>query len=751
MSKLFKIKLKKKKGKGKENITELIDASFENSPSDVRSHSEEHQASSSNIMRITTTADLSDSGTNPESGSGANEISQHLLSVTKDISEATDLLSPLKAACSLMIRGLQIAQNVRDNRVAWKDIQDDLSYHISELKWHRDSLETRPDTADGECLKAIESYLCVSLGIIENARRHITQPSPSLLDNLKTGAKAQQELADLKRERERILNAWQIYHGAMKRVLSQKLDGITDRLVGLKELQLANPVRERVQDNYGTIDTGFAIAYGERVDVCEAGTRVEILAKIQSWSIEKSTEKQIFWLNDAAGTGKTTISATLARRWAIEGRLAGRFFFSPNSSTTETTRDFCIAVAKDIATNQPTLANTINEAIKATPASRRAWFDVQLRTLVIDPLQALESTDCVILVVDALDNCIDDKERTEFLRAFLQHLHLARNMKLFLTSRPLQDIFDMLAPSPLVHGADVQLLNVRKSDNSDISIYVEQRLRSIISPEQQEMIVSRSGGLFLFAATLCRMLEKGRHRNDILKILSDVGVTEKLERKMDVLYLSALKQAVVDKDANKLMMSVLSLIIIAYQPLSINTLRKFLSDNLHVKDFVQDLSSVLKDGDPDRPVKVLHPTFREFVLSNEERANGFVVNPITSSAAMAIACIDTLEQFLSEDIFRLDQSGRLPVRNADIIDLDLIINTHTTAAERYASAFWAHHVAVSEIDPQLWSRVLRFISHKFLNWVELMSWRESLGICIEGLTRLHAKFRTGMSKYESHI
>ncbi|KAG8832838.1 hypothetical protein FRC17_000542 [Serendipita sp. 399] len=479
----------------------------------------------------------------------------------------------------------------------------------------------------------------------------------------------------------------------------------------------------------------FTIAYGDRVDLCEEGTRVEIMESVRKWEGDSASHSQIFWLKDAAGTGKSTIAATMAREWSLTNRLAGRFFFSPNSRTTQTTKEFCRLVAEDVARNQPSVADLIQDAMKAMSSERNVWFDVQLQRLIIEPIMKLEGDRNVFLVVDALDNCELSEERSALLNAIIRHLPSAPRLKILLTSRPIQDIVDILSISSLVHGSDIQLLNIRDSHHPDVALFVERKLKHI-SSDDRAMIIARSGGLFLYAATVCRMLERSRNRLDVLKIVSEVGVTDKLEHRMDILYLSVLKQALVDRGAGDMMLSVLAMIIVAYQPLSSNTIRQFLPKNNYVEDFVQDLGGVLKDGHPDRPIKVLHPTFREFILSNEDRANGFLLHPRQSALEMANACISTLEYTLEDDIFHLRRPGRLSRRNGNVENMDQLINKRTSAADRYASAFWAHHAAASEMSSSLWSKVLDFLASKLLNWVELMSWRGGVDLCIEGLSRL---------------
>ncbi|KAG8804479.1 hypothetical protein FRC16_007888 [Serendipita sp. 398] len=665
----------------------------------------------------------------------ASELSEQFFSIVKEISEATDLLSPLKSACALMIRGIQAMRAAHGNTVAWIELCEQLEHHLVQLEAHRSELQKIPSIKNDGCLKALEYYFSVITEVIKNASWAISGEESKIISSIKHSSVAQTEKEEMGRYQTMMENAWQAYSIEMKRLITLKVKEVGDQLEEYEKAHTRATPGQLPED--GVVGPDSKIAYGDRIDLCEEGTRVEVLDAIRTWATDYESNSQIFWLNDAAGTGKSTIAATIANEWSLNNRLAGRFFFSPNSRITQTTKEFCRLVSNDIAKNQPSLTKTIQDEIQLVLSEEHVWFEVQLQRLIIDPVRTLEDGR-VFIVVDALDNCVLSEERRGLLNAFIQHLPSAPRLKLLLTSRPVQDISDVLTLSPLVHGSDLQLLNVRHSYHRDIHIFVDKRLSNIpkISYEHRKMIIEKSGGLFLYAATVCRMLEKGRHRLDTLKIISDIGSTDKLERRMDILYLSVLKQALIDKDAGDMMMSVLSMIIAAYQPISSNTISRFLPNNTYVEDFVQDLGGVLKDGHPDRPIKVLHPTFREFILSDEDRANGFLLHPAQSAAAMAYACISTLEHMLGDGLFQLDKPDRLLARNDDIEGVDRLIQKSTTAAERYASAFWAHHVAASDMSPDLWSRVTKLLSQKYLNWVELMSWRGSIGLCIEGLSRL---------------
>src|SRR3954452_4674724 len=72
-------------------------------------------------------------------------------------------------------------------------------------------------------------------------------------------------------------------------------------------------------------------AYGLEHRACHRGTRRELLEMIDRWA-EHPTSRSIFWLNGMAGTGKSTISYTVAKRLNQDkptghAKLGASFFF----------------------------------------------------------------------------------------------------------------------------------------------------------------------------------------------------------------------------------------------------------------------------------------------------------------------------------------------------------------------------------------------------------------------------------------
>lgn len=57
---------------------------------------------------------------------------------------------------------------------------------------------------------------------------------------------------------------------------------------------------------------------------CLPSTRIELRREIAAWA-EDGQSKCIFWLNGMAGTGKSTISRTVAQSFADKGQTRRQF------------------------------------------------------------------------------------------------------------------------------------------------------------------------------------------------------------------------------------------------------------------------------------------------------------------------------------------------------------------------------------------------------------------------------------------
>jgi hypothetical protein len=339
-----------------------------------------------------------------------------------------------------------------------------------------------------------------------------------------------------------------------------------------------------------------------------------------------------------------------------------------------------------------------------------------------------------VFVFDALDNCDVAGHRT-LIQFLLKHLPFIPMAKAFLTSRPLTSIAILLEPSPLVTGHDVQLYSpYGPNPNPDITIYVNRHYNfHYLTQDQRNELVARSKGLFLWAATACRLFQGSKQYDKLLSML----LGPEYGGDMDMLYLGILKRARVDRRAHRNFMNVLQLIVTAVEPLSMSTIEIYLPRNRLVNTFIQDLCSVVKDGDPHRPIHVIHPTFREFLMQSD-RANGFLVEPFPSHSLLAIACLTCLLEQLRYDIAGLHKPHTQPphfnYKTRGVVETKL--QRSLFDAILYASKHWTTHVIKSVDDPEVMKALRRFLNTKVLNWMEFLSLCNLIAEGLRGLLSL---------------
>ncbi|KAF4627666.1 hypothetical protein G7Y89_g10488 [Cudoniella acicularis] len=265
-------------------------------------------------------------------------------------------------------------------------------------------------------------------------------------------------------------------------------------------------------------DAPFNSYSKQHLPTCFPDTRVDLLQQIYSWADEQD-ERGIFWLNGLAGTGKSTIARTIARRYFDQKRLGASFFFSRGGGDVSHASKFFTSFAVQLARNVPQIQRFISDAIIEQNDIAKQSLRDQWRQLVLRPLLRLDSSSSpssYVLIVDALDECDSEDD----IRMILQLLTEARTLKrvrlrVFLTSRPEIPVRHSMYRIPQAEHQDFVLQSIPLAIvNHDIS-----------------------------AATACRFIHDGREfaeRRLSLILQSDASATAP-ERHLDEIYTTVLK------------------------------------------------------------------------------------------------------------------------------------------------------------------------------------------------------------------
>ncbi|KAI2974347.1 hypothetical protein CBS147324_3591 [Aspergillus niger] len=293
---------------------------------------------------------------------------------------------------------------------------------------------------------------------------------------------------------------------------------------------------------------------------CLEGTQTKILREIQTW-IESPDDSQIFWLRGMAGTGKSTISHTLAAA-CQQGKslipngpplpvnvcLGASFFFDRTKPGRNSVEKLFPSISNKLAYSFPDSRDKICQAILDNQSIGNQNLHNQWSKLISEPLLTLDKElllpVTLVLVLDALDESVsqDPKEAGEpahdiggvlTLITTAEKLQNIR-LKIFLTSRPeLRSQFYVPYKEANVHDFELRKIPVMSEGanlpKDDITFYLEHQVKRIVSQatvnyseslakstcwlsqdEERKVVralADKSDGLFIYAATACRFLD----------------------------------------------------------------------------------------------------------------------------------------------------------------------------------------------------------------------------------------------------
>ncbi|CAG8677904.1 472_t:CDS:2, partial [Acaulospora colombiana] len=134
-----------------------------------------------------------------------------------------------------------------------------------------------------------------------------------------------------------------------------------------------------------------------RHEKCLKGTRTAALDEIRSWAVDPKS-KPVFALVDQAGTGKSTIAASMVDEWSKSWRMGAQFHF--NKPAIVTAESLATTLCKGIAEKIPEIRGRITAAINVHSEFMQDPISAQLEWLVFTPLR--EERDDLVATLHAI-------------------------------------------------------------------------------------------------------------------------------------------------------------------------------------------------------------------------------------------------------------------------------------------------------------------------------------------------------------
>ena len=162
-------------------------------------------------------------------------------------------------------------------------------------------------------------------------------------------------------------------------------------------------------------------------------------------------------------------------------------------------------------------------------------------------------------------------------------------------------------------------------------------------------------------------------------------------------------------------------IVVLADPISMNSLANLLDIPREVIYRKLDtLHSVINvPTNPDLPIRLLHSSFRDFLLdANRRGKNLYCVDEREAHRKVAFHCLNLLTKTdrLRQDICALGKPGKLRSE----IDCNMI-SKHLPMEVQYACRRWVQHLGQSEYRIFDHDEVHNFLDQRFLHWLEALS------------------------------
>ncbi|KAM5519390.1 Vegetative incompatibility protein HET-E-1-like protein 7 [Fusarium oxysporum f. sp. phaseoli] len=449
-----------------------------------------------------------------------------------------------------------------------------------------------------------------------------------------------------------------------------------------------------------------------------------------------------------AGTGKSTISRTVARKRHERGDLGASFFFKRGETDRGSLAKFVPTVARQLSSRFPGIAPLIKKAIDMDPDIVGKTVKEQFDKLFREPLSRVvatqASTSSVLIVIDALDECNDDADIKLLLNILSDTTSIGTfSTRVLITSRPelpvrlgfqsidgtYQDLALHRISEPIIEG-DIAIFlrhefnNVRENFNN-----LKEDLRLPVHwPREVDLmqLTIAASPLFIFAATICRFIgdsclgSPDKLLQSVLRHTSNSHAS-----KLNITYSPVLEQQVVnrpDRERRNIIESfrlIVGTIVTLASPLSVRALALLLDEDIdEVTTRLRMLHSVLDVPENiDSPVRLLHLSFRDYLIDPENKETfEFWVDEKLVHRKLAKHCLHVMCGTLRENICGLPFPGMY--RSA--VDVQQV-EERIPPELQYACMYWVHHQTKVDLEPDGINDTCDFLKTHFLHWLEALS------------------------------
>ena len=477
---------------------------------------------------------------------------------------------------------------------------------------------------------------------------------------------------------------------------------------------------------------------------CLDGTRVDIKNQLIDCLSRPndSPHCDVTWLIGLAGSGKSTLLNSIAEHFRTLRQRGAFVFFDRSDPVNSDPSRVIPTLAYHLAQFSPPFAKKLDEQIRSQRDILRSPLYAQFQSLLEEPskaVAALPNHPPIIIIIDALDECGNEKSRKGLLEFLSRHIqNLPALFRILVASRDEKDIRSAFSrPNTNQFVKPVPLRIDDDATTHDIAEYFQYHLMSIATdsglssewpgPGVVDQLTVHAGGLFIWASTAIGFIEDGLAEERLPIILNISKRGESLAKLHELYQLTLTEQFKSFRDDElEILCQILGAIVVARERLTDDVLSQLLGlESSTVRDILSRLRSLLQ-WSPGEPIKVLHASFPDF-LGDRDKCNDhrWHIDEQAHHRHLATACFGIMRNRLHFNICGLETSY---YKNEAIDGIDELIARNITADLMYGCQYWADHlnlgVTAGSDANGLPTEINSFLRERFLFWLEVFSLKD---------------------------
>jgi WD40 repeat protein len=448
---------------------------------------------------------------------------------------------------------------------------------------------------------------------------------------------------------------------------------------------------------------------------------------VDDWAGEASSNTDIFWLEGLAGTGKSTISRTVADKLQRQGKLAGSFFFKRGAGDRAHGRRFFTTIACQLAGKLPSMFDHVAAVLNGVHDISSKNIETQFEALLEEPFGSQEGEPRLgnlIIVIDALDEC-----EPSDLSMILPRLARTK-LRCFITSRP--GIQSTLYSDKLEERGKIYLHKLDESvTREDIRKYLSfelTKLKKKYLGRRRELphdwpdgdilngLTDLANPLFIAAATILRMLDAKHIPKSPVELTQDILKRRSNSLKgIESIYNQVL--ANLPPEFGDKFRQIVGPIIMMFDHLNTTDLSSLLGmSESDIDHCISQLEEILDISDPKSPIRPFHLSLPDFLLGPSPR-HEFRIDRQIANRQMTSHCVRLLHKNLQKDVCNIGSPGC----RASEVSPELIAECLPPPVQ-YACLYWIDHLKACGDQLQDHDETHMFLKAKFPMWLEVLSW-----------------------------